>query len=91
MKSFLVSGLVDQNYRIKVSLLAISPDHAIKVFKLIYPKAEDIYVILNFLQMILMGDLHFLMDIVWIYFQKLKIQPIFLETRINLLPTNPIL
>jgi len=45
VKSFLVSGLADQNYRIKVSLLAISPDHAIKVFKQKYPEAEDIYVI----------------------------------------------
>ena len=45
MKSFLVSGLADQNYRIKVNLLAISPDHAIKVYKQKYPKAEDIYVI----------------------------------------------
>ena len=45
MKNFLVSGLADQNYRIKVNLLAISPEHAIKIFKQKYPKAEDIYVI----------------------------------------------
>ena len=45
MKYFLVSGLVDEKYRIKVNLLAISPDHAIKVYKQKYPKAEDIYVI----------------------------------------------
>ena len=45
MKSYLVSGLADQNYRIKVNLLAISPDHAIKIFKQKYPEAEDIYVI----------------------------------------------
>tara|TARA_A100001388_G_C28415476_1_gene332601 strand:+ start:87 stop:236 length:150 start_codon:yes stop_codon:yes gene_type:complete len=49
MKSFLISGLVDE-YRIKTNLLAISPNHAIKVFKQKYPKAEDIYVIQNFLK-----------------------------------------
>ena len=48
MKNFLISGLVDDKYRIKVNLLAISPDHAIKVFKQKYPKADDIYVIQNF-------------------------------------------
>ena len=42
MKNFLISGLVDDKYRIKVNLLAISPDHAIKVFQQKYPKAEDI-------------------------------------------------
>ena len=47
MKNFLISGLVDEKYRIKVNLLAISPDHAIKVFQQKYPKAEDIYVIQN--------------------------------------------
>ena len=47
MKNFLISGLVDDKYRIKVNLLAISPDHAIKVFKQKYPKADDIYVIQN--------------------------------------------
>ena len=47
MKSFLISGLVDDKYRIKVNLLAISPDHAIKVFKQKYPNADDIYVIQN--------------------------------------------
>ena len=45
MKNFLVSGLVDEKYRIKVNLFAISPDHAIKVYKQKYPKAKDIYVI----------------------------------------------
>ena len=47
MKNFLISGLVDDKYRIKINLLAISPDHAIKVFKQKYPKADDIYVIQN--------------------------------------------
>ena len=47
MKKFLLSGLVDEKYRIKVNLLAISPDHAIKVFQQKYPKAQDIYVIQN--------------------------------------------
>ena len=47
MKNFLISGLVYDKYRIKVNLLAISPDHAIKVFKQKYPKADDIYVIQN--------------------------------------------
>ena len=46
MKSYLISGLVDE-YRIKTSLLAISPNHAIKVFQQKYPKAVDIYVIQN--------------------------------------------
>ena len=44
MKNFLISGLVDE-YRIKINLFAISPNHAIKVFRQKYPKAEDIYVI----------------------------------------------
>ena len=44
MKSYLISGLVDE-YRIKTNLFAISPSHAIKVFQQKYPKAEDIYVI----------------------------------------------
>ena len=47
MKNFLISGLVDDKYRIKVNLLAISPDNAIKVFQQKYPKAKDIYVIQN--------------------------------------------
>ena len=47
MKNFLISGLVDDKYRIKVNLLAISPDHAINVFKQKYSKADDIYVIQN--------------------------------------------
>ena len=47
MKNFHISGLVDGKYRIKVTLLAISPDHAIKVFKQKYPNADDIYVIQN--------------------------------------------
>ena len=46
MKSYLISGLVNE-YRIKVNLFAISPNHAIKVFQQKYPKAEDIYVIQN--------------------------------------------
>lgn len=45
MKVFQISGLIENNYRIKVNLMAISPDHAIKVFQQKYPKAEDIYVI----------------------------------------------
>ncbi len=44
MKKFLISGLVGE-YRIKINLFAISPNHAIKVFQQKYPKAEDIYVI----------------------------------------------
>jgi len=44
MKNYLISGLVDE-YRIKINLFAISPNHAIKVFQKKYPKAEDIYVI----------------------------------------------
>jgi len=47
MKVFLISGLIENKYRIKVNLMAISPDHAIKVFQQKYPKAEDIYVIQN--------------------------------------------
>ena len=45
MKNYLISGLVDDKYRIKVNLLAISPDHAIKVFQQKYPNAKDIYLI----------------------------------------------
>ena len=44
MKKFLISGLVGE-YRIKINLFAISPNHAIKVFQQKYPQAEDIYVI----------------------------------------------
>ena len=44
MKKFLISGLVDE-YRIKINLFAISPNHAIRVFQQKYPEAEDIYVI----------------------------------------------
>ena len=44
MKSYIISGLVDE-YRIKTSLFAISPNHAIKVFQQKYPEADDIYVI----------------------------------------------
>ena len=47
MKNFLISGLVDDKYRIKINLMAISPDHAIKVFKQKYPNAEDVYVLQN--------------------------------------------
>ena len=46
MKKFLISGLVDE-YRVKINLFAISPNHAIKVFQQKYPKAKDIYVIQN--------------------------------------------
>ena len=45
MKVFQISGLIENKYRIKVNLMAISPDHAIKVFQQKYPKAEDIYFI----------------------------------------------
>ena len=44
MKKYLISGLVD-DYRIKIDLIAISPNHAIKVFQQKYPEATDIYVI----------------------------------------------
>ena len=44
MKKFLISGLVDE-YRVKINLFAISPNHAIKVFQQKFSKAEDIYVI----------------------------------------------
>lgn len=44
MKKFLISGLVDE-YRVKINLFAISPNHAIKVFQQKYPNAQDIYVI----------------------------------------------
>ena len=47
VKSYQISGLVDE-YRIKINLFAISPNHAIKVFQQKYPKAEDIYFIENF-------------------------------------------
>ena len=46
MKSYLISGLVNE-YRIKINLFAISPNHAIKVFQQKYPKAEDIYVTIS--------------------------------------------
>ena len=44
MKKFLISGLVDE-YRVKINLFAISPNHTIKIFQQKYPKAQDIYVI----------------------------------------------
>tara|TARA_A100001388_G_scaffold41410_1_gene26577 strand:+ start:344 stop:505 length:162 start_codon:yes stop_codon:yes gene_type:complete len=44
MKKFLISGLVDE-YRVKINLFAISPNHAIKVFQQKFPKAQDIYLI----------------------------------------------
>ena len=47
MKNFLISGLIDDKYIIKVNLQAISPDHAMKVFQQKYPNSEDIYVIHN--------------------------------------------
>jgi len=46
VKSYLILCLIDE-YRIKINLFAISPNHAIKVFQQKYPKAEDIYVIQN--------------------------------------------
>ena len=42
-----MSGLIDHKYRVKVNLMAISPDDATKVFKKKYPEAEDFYVIQN--------------------------------------------
>ena len=45
MKQFLISGLVEDRYRIKVKIFASSPNIAIKVFQQKYPKAKDIYVI----------------------------------------------
>ena len=45
MRNYLISGLIDEKYRIKVNLFAISPDHALKIYKKKYPKAKDIYVI----------------------------------------------
>tara|TARA_B100000945_G_C20023360_1_gene431031 strand:+ start:189 stop:341 length:153 start_codon:yes stop_codon:yes gene_type:complete len=44
VKSFLISGLVEK-YRIKVRLLALSPNHAIKIFQQKYPNSLDIYII----------------------------------------------
>jgi len=44
IKSYLISGFVD-GYRIKVYLMSISPDHAIKIFNQKYPNARDIFVI----------------------------------------------
>ena len=51
MKSFLISGLVD-DYRIKINLFAISPNHAIKVFQQKYPNSKDIYVIQDLFKVI---------------------------------------
>ena len=39
-----ILDIVD-DYRIKINLFAISPNHAIKVFQQKYPEAKDIYVI----------------------------------------------
>ncbi len=47
MKNYLISGLIEDKYRIKVNLMASTPDHAIKIFQQKYPKAVDIYVIQN--------------------------------------------
>ena len=44
MKNYTLSGLVN-NYRVKMNIFAISPNHAIKVFQQKYPIANDIYVI----------------------------------------------
>ena len=51
MKSFLISGLVD-DYRIKINLFAISPNHAIKVFQHKYPNSKDIYLIQDLFKVI---------------------------------------
>ena len=45
MKNYLISRLEDE-YRIK-SFFPVSPNHAIRVFQQKYPKAEDIYVIVD--------------------------------------------
>ena len=47
MKNYLISGLIEDKYRIKVNLMASTPDHAIKIFQQKYPKAKDIFVIQN--------------------------------------------
>ena len=44
MKKYLITGLFD-DYKIKINLFAIFPNHAIKVFQQKYPDATDIYVI----------------------------------------------
>tara|TARA_Y100001978_G_C23596639_1_gene386573 strand:- start:365 stop:517 length:153 start_codon:yes stop_codon:yes gene_type:complete len=44
MKNYILSGLV-KDYRVKINIFAISPNHAIKVFQQKYPTASDIYVI----------------------------------------------
>ena len=44
LKNFFISGQVE-DYRIKVNILAMSPNTAIKIFQQKYPKAKDIYVI----------------------------------------------
>ena len=44
MKKYLISGLLD-NYRIKLSLFAVSPNSAINIFKQKYPNVKDVYVI----------------------------------------------
>ena len=46
MKKYLISGLVDE-YRIKANIFALSPNHAVKVFRQKYSKAEEIYVLQN--------------------------------------------
>ena len=38
------------NYRIKIKLFPISPNHALNLFQQKYPKAEDIYVIQNLIK-----------------------------------------
>ncbi len=45
MKQFLISGLVDEEYRVKVKIFASSPNIAIKVFQQKFPNAKDIYVV----------------------------------------------
>ncbi len=44
MKNFLISGQVEGK-RIKINILAMSPNTAIKIFHQKFPKAKDIYVI----------------------------------------------
>ena len=44
MKKYLISGLLE-DYRIKINLFAISPNHEIKVFQQKYPEANNIYTI----------------------------------------------
>ncbi len=49
MKSFLISGLVNE-YRIKVTIYAMSPNTAIKIFQQKYPNSKDIFIIQDLLK-----------------------------------------